>query len=106
MFSINNGLLMSKIDEKRMDKGLFVIVPYANDESKRRLGNGISRYSVRVLDKGHKEMLEVIPDSKPKINWAQLDGRELEFLSYHRPPSQVSVLCILRSKAPKSSPPR
>lgn len=34
IFSINNGLLMSTIAEKGMDKELFVIVPYANDESK------------------------------------------------------------------------
>ena len=32
MFSVNNGLLMSTLAENRMDKGLFVIVPYANDK--------------------------------------------------------------------------
>lgn len=41
MFSINNGLLMSTPAENKLDKGLFVIVPSANDESKRTLGNGI-----------------------------------------------------------------
>lgn len=30
-------------------------------------------------------MLEVVPGSSPKTNWAQLDGRELGFLSDHRP---------------------
>ena len=33
MFSSHNGLLMSSHAEKRMDKGLFVIVPCANDET-------------------------------------------------------------------------
>ena len=33
MFSAKNGILMSSIAETRMDKGLFVIVLFANDES-------------------------------------------------------------------------
>lgn len=89
MFSINNGLLMSTVAEKKMDKGLFVIVPYAKGESETDVRewhrSHPKRYKTRVLDKGHKEMLEVIPGSNPKINWAKLDGRELEFLSGHRP---------------------
>lgn len=33
IFSVNNELLMSTPVENKMDKGLFVIVPYANDKS-------------------------------------------------------------------------
>lgn len=33
MSRVQNGLLMSTMAEARMDKGLFVIVPFANDES-------------------------------------------------------------------------
>lgn len=32
MFSVNNGLLISTLAENKTDKGLFVIVPYANDK--------------------------------------------------------------------------
>ncbi len=89
MFSINNGLLMSTLAKNSMDKGLFVIVPYANDESETDVRewhlSHPKRYKIRVLDKNHKEMLEVIPGSNPKTIWAQLDGRELKFLSDHRP---------------------
>ncbi len=89
MFSVQNGLLMSTVAEKKMDKGLFVIVPYANDESESDVRewhlSHPKRYKIRVLDKSHKEMLEVVPGSNPKTNWAQLDGRELGFLSDHRP---------------------
>lgn len=87
MFSINNGLLMSTPAENKMDKGLFVIVPSANDESKTDVRewhlSHPKRYKIRVLDKDHKEMLELVPGSR--TNWAQLDGRELRFLSDHRP---------------------
>ena len=79
MFSVQNGLLMSTLAEKRMDKGLFVIVPYANDESESDVRewhlSHPKRYKIRVLDKSHN----------PKSNWAQLDGRELGFVSDHRP---------------------
>ena len=89
MFSIANGLLMSTLAENRMDKGLFVIVPSANDESEKDVRewhlSHPKRYKIRVLDKNHKDMLELIPGSNPKTNWAQLDGRELQFLSDHRP---------------------
>lgn len=89
MFSINNGLLMSTNAENRMDKDLFVIVPCANDESEKDVRewhlSHPKKNKIRVFDKNHKEMLEVIPGSNPKTNWAQLDGRKLQFLSDHQP---------------------
>lgn len=89
MFSIHNGLLMSSHAEKRMDKGLFVIVPCANDESEADVKqwhlSQPKQYKIRVLEKRNKEMLEFVPGSYPKISWANLDGRELEFLTDHRP---------------------
>ncbi len=33
IFSVNNELLVSTPVENKMDKGLFVILPYANDKS-------------------------------------------------------------------------
>ena len=59
MLSVNNGLLMSTLAENKMDKGLFVIVPYANDESETDVRewnlSHPKRLKIRVLDKSHKE---------------------------------------------------
>lgn len=105
MFSVQNGLLMSTPAGKKMDKELFVIVPYANDESESNVRewhlSHPKRYKIRVLDKSYKEMLEVVPGSNPKFNWAQLDGRELGFLSDHRPRARY---LYYRREKPASGP--
>lgn len=86
MFSTNNGFLMSTIAETRMDKGLFVIVPFINDESEAEVKawheSDPKRYKVRVLGKNHNLMKGEIPGSAPQIEWADLDGRDR---SDHRP---------------------
>ncbi|MCJ1348914.1 hypothetical protein MMC31_007147 [Peltigera leucophlebia] len=87
MFSVQNGLLMSTMAEAAIDKGLFVIVPFANDESEAEVKewhkSNPKRYKLRVLDKADKMMEGNIPD--PKITWTDLDGSELQFRSDHRP---------------------
>ncbi len=89
MFSVNNGILMSTLAESRMDKGLFVIVPSANDEVEADIEawheSILKRYKVRVLNRDDKEMTQFIPGSNPPKEWFKLDGDELIFLSDHRP---------------------
>lgn len=89
MFSVNNGIVMSTVAETRMDKGLFVIVPFVNDESEAEVKawheSNPKRYKVRVLDRNQKLMEGEIPGSDPKMEWADLDGHELQFRSDHRP---------------------
>ena len=88
MFSAKNGILMSILAETRMDKGL-VIVPFVNDKSAAEVDawhkSALKRYQVRVLDKDHSLMQGEIPWSDPKMEWADLDGHELQFRSEHRP---------------------
>lgn len=47
--------------------------------------SGPKRYKVRVLDKDHELLEREIPGSDPKMEWAGLDGHELQFRSEHRP---------------------
>lgn len=80
---------MSTMAEARMEKGLFVIVPFANDESEAEVKawheSSPKRYKLRVLDETDKMMKESIPGTDTKIKWTDLDGRELQFRSNHRP---------------------
>lgn len=89
MFSVQNGLIMSTMAEARMDKGFFVIVPYANDESEAEIKawheSNPKRYKLRVLDTTDKMMEGRIPYTDPKITWPELDEREIQFRSDHRP---------------------
>lgn len=92
MFSVQNGLIMSTMAEARMDKGLFVIVPFANDESEAEIKawheSNPKRYKLWVLDTTDKMMEGKIPHTDPKITWPELDGREIQFRSDHRPRAQ------------------
>lgn len=55
MFSAKNGILMSTLAENRMDKGLFVIIPFVNDKSAAEVDawhkSALKQYQVRVLNK-------------------------------------------------------
>ncbi len=97
MFSAKNGIVMSTLAETRMDKGLFVIVPLINDESAEEVNawhkSGPKRYQLRVLDKNNSLMQEEIPGSDPKMEWADLDGQELQFRSEHRPRARYLYYC-------------
>ncbi len=95
MLSVQNGLMMSTMAEARMNKGLFVIVPFVNDESGGRdqawHKSNPKQYKLRVLDKTDKMMGGRIPNTDPRITWTELDGRELQFRSDHRP--RARYLC-------------
>lgn len=89
MSSAKNGMVMRPIEDRRMDKGLFVIVPFAIDESAAEVNAwhepGPKLYKVQVLDKDHELLEREIPGSAPKMEWADLDGHGLQFRSEHRP---------------------
>ena len=88
MVSAKNGILMSTLAEIRMDKVLFVIVPFVNDMLAAEVDawhkSALKRYQMRVLDKDHLHMHGEISGSDPKMEWADLDGHELQFRSEHR----------------------
>lgn len=71
MFSVQNGLMMGTMAEARMNKGLFVIVPFVNDESGGRdqawHKSNPKKYKLRVLDKTDKMMGGRIPNTDPRI---------------------------------------
>ncbi|MCJ1470987.1 hypothetical protein MMC07_009635 [Pseudocyphellaria aurata] len=89
LFSAKNGILMHSGAEERFDKGFFVIVPSANDESVEEIKawheSTAKSYKIRVIDRDAKPMKTFLPSPMQKKLWVDLDGQELQFLSSHRP---------------------
>ena len=91
MFAPYNGLLMIAEAEERFRKGLFVIVPSVKDVSPKEIKKWQTsepkNYKIRVVD--HKAYLMTrSPAGWLEKRWNDLDGRELEFRSDHRPSPQ------------------
>lgn len=89
LFSPRNGILMSKQAEKHFDKGHIVIVPTLSSNSSASDVNSWQhqhpeRYEIRVLDRDGQGMENFISVSS-ELKWSDLDGRELQFRSDHRP---------------------
>ncbi|MCJ1368333.1 hypothetical protein MMC16_007475 [Acarospora aff. strigata] len=70
LFSYRNGLMLPSWFERKLDKGLVVIVP--KGELSERC------WRIKVLDK-------LIFNEERPVSWAKLDNRELEFRSDTRP---------------------
>lgn len=89
LFSANNGMLIHGAAEERFDKGHFVIVPSTNDESAEEIEawhkSTAKKYKIRVIDRDAKMMKKFLPLPMEDKKWVDLDGRELQFLSSHRP---------------------
>lgn len=89
LFTPYNGLLMTAEAEERFRKGLFVIVPSlkTNDlleEIGQWQASGPESYKIRVVDRKAYPMTRS-PTGWLEKRWNDLDGRELEFRSDHRP---------------------
>ena len=77
--------------EERFRKGMFVIVPSTKDESSSEIGewhaSNPKKYKIRVIDRNAFKMTR-LPPGYLNMRWNDLDGRELEFRSNHRPRAQ------------------
>ena len=87
LFSPRNGILMLTIAEKRMDKGLFVIVPNVpDDHSQDDVSNwhqtAVKEYKIRVLEPEDPLMQEHIVEGRC---WNELDGKRVNFRNDFRP---------------------
>lgn len=91
LFAPHNGLLMIAEAEERFRKGLFVIVPSSNAESPEEVGKWQASvpkgYKIRVVDR-KAYLMTRSPTGWFEKRWNDLDGRELEFHSDHRPHPQ------------------
>lgn len=91
LFSPYNSVLMIAEAEERFRKGLFVIVPSIKNESSEEVrqwkASEPKSYKIRVVDRKAHQMTR-LPTGWLEKRWNDLDGRELEFRSDHRPRPQ------------------
>ncbi|KAI4253559.1 MAG: hypothetical protein LQ352_003620 [Teloschistes flavicans] len=95
--SIENGIIMSFEDEKRIANGWMVLIPNlsetATEEGLDRWAKAeLKEYKIRVLDRDPKEMKQLLPPGAPlhqpserRRSWWELDGEPVEFRTSHRP---------------------
>ena len=89
LWSARNGLLTSTAAEVKFGKGLYVIVPDVSEETppaEISLWNSSEPkdYKIRIIDKTHPEIDEVI-DKEKGHTWRDLDGRKVKFRNHNRP---------------------
>lgn len=88
---IQNGLMLSRCAEKRLEDGDIVIVPdvaenASAEEIDRWSNSDPKEYKVRVTNPTAKGMNMWHPGNvHPRKTWNDLDGRKVQFSSEHRP---------------------
>lgn len=89
LFSPRNGMIVSRLVEKKFDRGFMVIVPRLPDHptlAQMALWNNSEpkEYKIRILDLEDSEANKVILPYKAQT-WKDLDGTNIEFRSSFRP---------------------
>lgn len=91
LFAPCNGLVMIAEAEERFRNGLFVIVPSTKNQRLEEIGQRQASepksYKIHVVDRKAYQMTRS-PTGFLGKRWNDLDGRELEFRSDHRPRPQ------------------
>ena len=88
---IENGLMLSKYAEERLEDGDIVLVPDVNDNASQKEINAWADsepkgYMIRVVDPEAKGMDRFHPGYvDPRETWNDLDGKKVRFLSDYRP---------------------
>lgn len=88
---IENGLMLSKYAEERIENGDIALVPDVADELSREeitdwSNSNPKEYKIKVMNPTAKGMNRCHPGLvKPRETWNQLDGRRVQFSSDHRP---------------------
>ncbi len=90
LFSPYNGLLISKMAERMLERGHIVIVPRLSDRpSKKEIEkwqrSQIKEYQIRVVDPTGADMQKVIFGREDKRKWFELERQPITFYSDFRP---------------------